>query len=273
MISYVSQLLEERLRDRHPELEAAVLSSFAGHEDGLVAGKIVDKDFVVRELVSRGIVIEAVGNDNNFLILDPRGNASLAGLRIRCFATDGIIYIGRNCLAQGLIRMHAPCATAIVLGDNLQPAFFQMTLWSKGNMVFIGARTTSNGTQLVAMGEEASIVIGEDCMFSTGVWVKTSDMHCIVDLKTNRMINKMGNAGDIVIGKHAWIGQDVLVALGVEIGEGAIIGAKSFVNKSVTKFSLNVGIPARELRTGVTWLRSHALVPAEYDAVRRDLGI
>jgi carbonic anhydrase/acetyltransferase-like protein (isoleucine patch superfamily) len=176
-------------------------------------------------------------------------------------------------MLSGLVRMHADGGMYIVCGDNQQPANFHATLWSRDNTILIAARTTSNGTQLVSMGERASIVIGEDCMFSTGVWMKTSDMHCIVDIETQQIVNKNGNVGDVVLGKHVWIGQDVLVVLGVKIGSGAIVGAKSFVNKDIPDCTLSVGTPARELRSGVTWLRSHAFVASEYAAVRDDLGL
>ena len=269
----VQELLENYIRDRHPAVRAAVLPSLAGHEASLAVGRLDDRDFVAREVAPRGVIVESEGTGGNVVVIDRRGNASVQGLRIRAQSTDGLIYLGPKCSVQGLIRMHSPGAAAFILGENAQPSYFNITLWSRGNTVLIGPRTTSNGTQLVAMGENASIIVGEDCMFSTGVWLKTSDMHCIVDIETGEMINKMGNVGDILIGKHAWIGQDALVVLGVEIGDGAIIGAKSFVNKPVAKFSLNVGSPVRELRTGVTWLRSHTMVPSEYEAVRRNLGL
>ena len=83
------------------------------------------------------------------------------------------------------------------------------------------------------MGEDARIVVREDCMFSTGIWVKTSDMHAIVDIETGDMVNADPSGGTIEIERHVWLGQDALVVNPLTVGAGAIIGARSFLNRSV----------------------------------------
>jgi putative colanic acid biosynthesis acetyltransferase WcaF len=52
----------------------------------------------------------------------------------------------------------------------------------------------------------------------------------------------------IVIGDHAWIAADVFIAPGVMVGEGAVIGARSSVFKTVPEWIIAVGSPAREIR-------------------------
>lgn len=53
----------------------------------------------------------------------------------------------------------------------------------------------------------------------------------------------------VKIGKNVWIGSDCTILPGVEIGDGAIIGAGSVVTKSVPKNSIAVGNPARVIKT------------------------
>ena len=110
-------------------------------------------------------------------------------------------------------------------------------------------------------------------MFSTGIWLKSSDMHAIVDLDTDSMVNRFDNAGDIEIGRHVWIGQDVLITLGVKVGSGSILGAKALVREDAPERTLWAGVPARQLRENVTWLRAHVMVPEELKAVRASLGL
>ena len=50
------------------------------------------------------------------------------------------------------------------------------------------------------------------------------------------------------IGNDVWIGEDVLVKGGVEIGHGAVLGARSMVTKDVPPYAIVVGTPARILR-------------------------
>lgn len=51
-----------------------------------------------------------------------------------------------------------------------------------------------------------------------------------------------------VIGNDVWIGQDVALAMGIEIGTGAIVAANSVVTKDVAPYSIVSGNPARERR-------------------------
>lgn len=52
----------------------------------------------------------------------------------------------------------------------------------------------------------------------------------------------------IKIGNDVWIGTDVHVLEGVSIGNGAIIAAKSFVNKDVPPYAIVGGIPAKIIK-------------------------
>lgn len=51
-----------------------------------------------------------------------------------------------------------------------------------------------------------------------------------------------------IIGNDVWIGAAAIVKAGVKIGDGAVIGANSFVNKDVPPFAIVVGTPAKLLK-------------------------
>lgn len=115
----------------------------------------------------------------------------------------------------------------------------------------IGEKTTSMGLMLY-MHEESTISIGEDCMFSGGIWMDVSDNHSIIDVDTGKRINP---CRPIVIGNHVWVGRQVSIMKGTKIGNDAIIGAGSMVVGEIPANTLAVGSPARVLRNGVTWDR------------------
>ena len=52
----------------------------------------------------------------------------------------------------------------------------------------------------------------------------------------------------VKIGKNVWIGSDCTILPGVEIGDGAIIGAGSVVTKSIPTNAVAVGNPARVIK-------------------------
>lgn len=53
----------------------------------------------------------------------------------------------------------------------------------------------------------------------------------------------------VAVGDRCWIGNNVSVLDGVEIGEGCVIGAGAVVTRSLPPFSLAVGVPAVVRRT------------------------
>lgn len=55
-------------------------------------------------------------------------------------------------------------------------------------------------------------------------------------------------AKSVIINENVWIGGDVIILPGVEIGEGSIIGAGSVVTKNVEPFSIMGGNPARKIK-------------------------
>ena len=54
--------------------------------------------------------------------------------------------------------------------------------------------------------------------------------------------------GDTVIGNDVWIGQNAVILLGVNIGDGAIIVANSVVGSNVAPYTIVVGNPAKIIR-------------------------
>lgn len=54
--------------------------------------------------------------------------------------------------------------------------------------------------------------------------------------------------GDTVIGNDVWIGQNAVILPGVQIGDGAIIGANSVVGGIVEPYTIVVGNPAKPVR-------------------------
>ena len=53
----------------------------------------------------------------------------------------------------------------------------------------------------------------------------------------------------IVVGDEAWIAAEVFVHPGVTIGEGAVIGARSVVNKDMPAWTVCAGFPCKPIKT------------------------
>ena len=98
-----------------------------------------------------------------------------------------------------------------------------------------------------------SIRIGNDCMFSENVHIRSTDGHTIFDKDTLEPINKPEN---IVIGDHVWLGDAVCVLKGSIIPDNSVVGAKAVVTKAFDEPNVILaGIPARIIKRNINWDR------------------
>jgi len=108
--------------------------------------------------------------------------------------------------------------------------------------------------KIFSWGEKATCQIGSFCSFAPGVKIYLGGEHRI-DWTTTYPFNILWRAGknisghpktkgDVVIGNDVWIGAEAVIMSGVNIGDGAVIGARSVVTKDIPPYSIAVGNPA-----------------------------
>jgi virginiamycin A acetyltransferase len=86
-----------------------------------------------------------------------------------------------------------------------------------------------------------------------------------------------GYRGDTVVGNDVWIGRDALVMPGVNIGNGAIVAARSVVTRDLPAYAIAGGNPATVIRRrfdDATVARLEAIAWWNWDAetIGRNLG-
>jgi acetyltransferase-like isoleucine patch superfamily enzyme len=123
----------------------------------------------------------------------------------------------------------------------LPPAHFFMNQNERYSKYEIGEGTYGNPT--VRSGHEGTTLkIGRFCSIADGVtillggehrvdWVTTYPVNLIFGIK--RIAGLTRSKGDVIIGNDVWVGRDVLILSGVEIGDGAVIAARSVVTENV----------------------------------------
>jgi len=120
--------------------------------------------------------------------------------------------------------------------------------------VFVGDGTTMQQVRLI--GANADVVIGEDGLFSDEILIQSHDQHPLVDIASGELLN--GERRHVRLDRHVWIGRRAILMPDVAIGEGAVVGAGAIVAGDIPANSVAVGVPARVVRSGTTWLRSIA---------------
>ena len=175
--------------------------------------------------LANGVQIQIFGSNNALYISE---NTKIIGGILEIRGHNSILKIGSDCTINAHIRCRSN-QSKIEIGDNTTIGFAQ-----------------------ISTHEEGDITLGKDCMLSGDITMDVSDMHSILDLKTQASINPPAS---IDIGDHVWIAHGAAIAKGVTIGSGSVIGAKSFVNKDVEKNSIYAGVPAKKIKEDVCWDR------------------
>lgn len=121
-----------------------------------------------------------------------------------------------------------------------------------GQHIRIGADTTIEGAYLL-VDETASIDIGNDCMFSTDILIRTGDKHSILDMLTGERIN---SSRSVHISDRVWIGRGVQILKGTVLKRESVVGACSLVSRAFEEGNCVIaGVPARIIKQGICWDR------------------
>lgn len=130
------------------------------------------------------------------------------------------IVIGCNFSTNGVVRLYADSGE-IIIGDYN----------SYNSNVFIGA---SGG----------KVFIGNNVLIGPNTVLRASDHK----FNKDQLIRNQGHvSGTIVIENDVWIGANVVILKDVIIRTGSVIGAGSVVTKSTKEYSINVGVPAKQI--------------------------
>ncbi len=91
----------------------------------------------------------------------------------------------------------------------------------------------------------ATVTIGDQCQLGPNVQIYCAEHH---KDSIKRSVEGLEIAYPVSIGKRVWIGGGAIILAGVNIGEGAVVGAVSLVTKNVAPGQVVVGNPARPIR-------------------------
>lgn len=163
---------------------------------------------------------------------------------------NNVVIVKRRCHLENCIFHLYGNDNRIVLEECSVFKNVDFYMEDDSNSIHIGSRTCLTGKTQLACTEGRMIQIGNDCLFSNHIQFRTGDSHSILD-QNGKRINA---AGDIIIGDHVWIGQNVTVLKGSIIqndsvvGSGAIVTGKYFVPNVIL-----AGIPAKIVKKDINW--------------------
>lgn len=121
-------------------------------------------------------------------------------------------------------------------------------LMGDNNIISIGAGGTIFKTFMSAH-DGKKIIIGSECLFANPTDIRTSDYHPVFDID-NKHLNP---SQDVIIGDRVWLTRQVNVLKGSTIENDVVVGVGAVVTGHIPANSVAVGVPAKVIRTGITW--------------------
>lgn len=122
---------------------------------------------------------------------------------------------------------------------------------NKSTKIYLGNRIQFN--DYVHISAIKSVTIGDDVLMASHVYI-SDNSHGAYKGDANDTspdippIKRPYYVTPVKIGNRVWLGEGVIVMPGVEIGDGAIIGAHSIVNKNIPANTIAVGSPAKVIK-------------------------
>ena len=93
--------------------------------------------------------------------------------------------------------------------------------------------------------------IGRYCSIANNINIGPGE-HALSDISTSSVFYENPyeklTQKPVKIGHDVWIGSNCIIRRGVTVGNGAVIGANSFVNSDVPAFAIYAGTPAKLIR-------------------------
>ncbi|WP_380787437.1 acyltransferase [Sphingomonas sp. R86521] len=108
----------------------------------------------------------------------------------------------------------------------------------------IGKRSYIGPNAVIGLG--GLVTIGEDVQIGAGLTV-TAESHELGE--DGSFVSGAVSRHGVSIGDRCWLGNNVSILDGVDIGEGSVIGAGSIVTRSIPPYSVAFGAPAAVRRS------------------------
>lgn len=182
------------------------------------------------------LLLQSIFSKINTYILGKRKNVSIGRKSVVFYKSDivnkslsGGVIIGDFCLIGRTAKGYhsgMPFYTQI-LNDGV-----------KSNIV-IGNKCRLNGAYIHA---QKNIVIGDNCVFATGVSIIDSNGHELYSC--DRTVGR-DEPVEIEIGSNVWIGLNAVILKGSVIGDNSVISANSVVKGCFPRNSLISGNPGK----------------------------
>ena len=187
----------------------------------------------------------------------------LSSTKFEIWGNNNRIEIGDGCQLKDVIFHIEGDDHLIQIGNNV--AFnIAGSIWFEDHQgtLTIGDDSTFENVHLAVTEPHSTLTIGQDCMFSYDIDVRTGDSHSVIVSEENKRTNYAEN---ISFGDHVWVASHCVILKGSIIGSNSIIGTRSVVTKPFPQDGVVVaGNPAKIIKEGINWKRERVYDQGEF---------
>lgn len=174
--------------------------------------------------------------------------SKMRGVKIDVNGNNNLLQIGTDCVVSQCNISISGDNNILIIEDKARLLGGARIIMEGNAIIKIGANAGVRKVDFLA--KDARIDVGELCMFSNNIIVRTHDSHKVIDSKSGEVINK---PKDVILGRHVWIGQNVTILKGCNIGDNSILALGAVVTKSCPSNCIMAGSPAKIVKTEVIW--------------------
>lgn len=200
-------------------------------------------------LAARGIRVRGPVHDNRFLI---HADCEYSEIRVHSHAPGNVVVIGKSQSLSAEITLDVSNNTVIFGEKSSRSARkIHLNIRRNGSLFLMGREQSINDSNILIEGPERLVAVGDECLFSWDVHLRTTDSHAIFEMSDRP--EQINPPRDVIISPFVWLGEGVIVNKGNVVGVGSVVGQRSVVTKSIPAFCVAVGVPARIVRRNTTW--------------------
>lgn len=208
--------------------------------------------------------ISIQGDNNTFEYHDPKHklivNATIKG-------NNNKIIIGKKFNTESIKKTIVSDKTLVLnldlSGDNNQIMIennvdgflniFMAGMFPISNCTCLIGENTHIGhpTRMEFAENNTSIEIGQDCMFSERIQFWCSDIHSVINLENDTVINK---SKGIKVGNHVWVARDVSFNKNTMVSDNSLVAHSSIITKQFNQENIIIaGNPAKKCKENINW--------------------
>ncbi len=174
-------------------------------------------------------------------------------LKKNCITIRGMnnqIVLGSRCTLRRCSIYISGNHNTIRFGDKVAMISGEIHVEDNGNTVSIGSHSSFLGKTHLACIEGTKITIGERCLFSSDVALRTGDSHSILD-QSGKRINP---SEDITLADHVWVGNRAILTKGAHIANDSIVATGAILTSAIEESGVVIGgVPAKVIKQGINW--------------------